>query len=179
MRWYWIDRFLEFESGRAAVAVKNVTLAEEHLHDHFPGWPLMPNSLVIEGFAQTGGILVGEHIRFTGNMILAKVPRADFNFSPRPGDTLKLHAKIEYVREDGALVSGQSFVGDCLHGEVEVFFANVMETERARRLFSSVELLAMMKLLGVYEVGRTADGQKLLPPDLGLLTDPAELAGRD
>ena len=37
MRWYWIDRFTEFESGRTATAVKNVSLAEEHLHDHFPG----------------------------------------------------------------------------------------------------------------------------------------------
>ncbi len=36
MRWYWIDRFIEFESGKRAKAVKNVSLAEEHLHDHFP-----------------------------------------------------------------------------------------------------------------------------------------------
>ena len=42
MRWYWIDRFLEFESGRYAKAVKNVSLAEDHLHDHFPGYPVSP-----------------------------------------------------------------------------------------------------------------------------------------
>ena len=40
MRWFWVDRFLEFESGRHATAVKNVSLAEEHLHDHFPGVPV-------------------------------------------------------------------------------------------------------------------------------------------
>jgi 3-hydroxyacyl-[acyl-carrier-protein] dehydratase len=178
MRWYWIDRFLEFESGRRAVAVKNVSLAEEHLHDHFPGAPLMPNSLVIEGFAQAGGILVGEHINFTGNMILAKVPKASFQFSPRPGDTLTYHAQVEYVKADGALVSGKSYVGERLQAEVEVFFANVLETERARRLFSNAELLAMMKLLGVYEVGRTADGERLQPPDFGTTPDPAAIAGR-
>ena len=38
MRWIWIDKFIEFQSGRHAVALKNVTLAEEHLHDHFPGF---------------------------------------------------------------------------------------------------------------------------------------------
>ena len=54
MRWFWIDRFTEFESGSSATAIKNVSLAEEHLHDHFPGVPLMPNSLIIEGIAQTG-----------------------------------------------------------------------------------------------------------------------------
>ncbi len=178
MRWYWIDRFLEFESGSHAVAVKNVTLAEEHLHDHFPGSPLMPNSLVIEGFAQLGGILVGEHIGFTGNMILAKVPKAQFHFSPRPGDSLTYRGQIEYVKEDGALVSGQSHCGDELQAEVEVFFANVLETERTRRLFSKEELLAMMKLLGVYEVGRTSAGEKLVPPNFGELPDPMDTAGR-
>ena len=63
MRWYWIDRFLEFNSGRSCQSVKNVSLAEEHLHDHFPGYPVMPASLIIEGLAQTGGILVGEATR--------------------------------------------------------------------------------------------------------------------
>ena len=60
MRWFWIDRFIEFESGSYAKSVKNVTLAEEHLHDHFPGFPVMPGSLMIEGLAQTGGILLDE-----------------------------------------------------------------------------------------------------------------------
>ena len=60
MRWIWIDKFLEFRSGQFARAIKNLTLAEEHLHDHFPGYPVMPASLIIEGLAQTGGILVGE-----------------------------------------------------------------------------------------------------------------------
>lgn len=49
MRWFWIDRFDEFVRGKHATAVKNVSLAEEHLHDHFPGTALMPNSLVVEG----------------------------------------------------------------------------------------------------------------------------------
>ena len=74
MRWFWIDRFIEFESGQRATAVKNVTLAEEHLHDHFPGFPVMPGSLMIEGMAQTGGILLGETHQFEHIVILAKIP---------------------------------------------------------------------------------------------------------
>ena len=75
MRWFWIDRFTEFESGRAATAIKNVSLAEEYLHDHFPGAPVMPNALVIEGLAQTGGLLVAEHSGFENRVVLAKVAK--------------------------------------------------------------------------------------------------------
>ena len=71
MRWYWIDRFIEFESGSRAKAVKNVTLAEDHLHDHFTSYPMLPNSLVVEGLAQTGGLLVCEHNHFAEKVVLA------------------------------------------------------------------------------------------------------------
>ena len=57
MRWIWIDRFESFQSGKSAVAVKAVTAAEEHLHDLYPGFPVFPASLIIEGMAQTAGIL--------------------------------------------------------------------------------------------------------------------------
>ena len=77
MRWIWIDKFLEFRSGQFARAIKNLTLAEEHLHDHFPGYPVMPASLIIEGLAQTGGILVGEAGGFAEKVVLAKIPRGE------------------------------------------------------------------------------------------------------
>jgi 3-hydroxyacyl-[acyl-carrier-protein] dehydratase len=75
------------------VALKNVTLAEEHLHDHFPGFPVMPESLMIEAMAQTSGILVGEAKKFQEKVILAKVKKAVFFDYVRPGDTIKLDAK--------------------------------------------------------------------------------------
>ena len=94
MRWIWIDKFIEFHSGESAVAVKNVTLAEEHLHDHFPGFPVMPECLIIEAMAQTAGILVGEAKKFQEKVILAKIKKAVFFDYVKPGDTLKLFAKI-------------------------------------------------------------------------------------
>jgi 3-hydroxyacyl-[acyl-carrier-protein] dehydratase len=164
MRWYWIDRFLEFESARHAVAVKTVTLAEEHLHDHFPGHPVMPHSLIIEGFAQCGGLLVGECTRYSANMILAKVPKAVFHFPVRPGDSLVYRVELDYINEEGALVKATATIGERLQTEAEVFFANVMEGPRARRLFTPRELVVMMQLLRAYEVGRAADGSPLRPP---------------
>ncbi len=47
MRWIWIDKFTEFTSRSHGIAIKNVTLAEEYLADHFPGYPVMPPCLVI------------------------------------------------------------------------------------------------------------------------------------
>ncbi len=164
MRWFWIDRFTEFESGRRATAIKNVSLAEEHLHDHFPGAPVMPNSLVIEGIAQTGGLLVGEHSGFEERVILAKLAKARFHFSAVPGDTLTYRATIEDIHKSGAVVSGTSHVGERLHGEVQMFFAHLVESTAGRWLFDPANLLAMLKLLGVYEVGRDAAGAPLEVP---------------
>ena len=60
MRWFWIDRVTYLDKGKKSRAVKNVSLAEEHLHDHWEAYPIMPTSLMIEGMAQTAGILVGQ-----------------------------------------------------------------------------------------------------------------------
>ena len=62
MRWVWIDRFTAFEPGKSATATKCLSLAEDHFAEHFPGFPVMPAPLILEGLAQTGGILVGRDL---------------------------------------------------------------------------------------------------------------------
>ena len=167
MRWFWIDRYTEFESGRTATAVKNVSLAEEHLHDHFPGAPVMPNALVIEGLAQTGGLLVAEHGSFCERVVLAKVARARFHFSATPGDTLVYRTTIDDIHKDGAVVSGTSHVGARLQGEVQLFFVHLNEATAGKWLYDPASQLAQLKLLGVFEVGRDAKGRPLeIPPIL-------------
>ena len=172
MRWFWIDRFQEFESGRHAVAVKNVSLAEEHLHDHFPGAPVMPNSLIIEGLAQTGGLLVAEHGGFNERVVLAKIAKARFHFPAVPGDTLVYRATIEDIHKDGAVVSATSHVEGRLQAEVQVFFAHLDEAKAGKSLFDPGSLLAMLKLLGVFTVGRDAQGQPLQVPESLLVPNP-------
>lgn len=164
MRWIWIDKFIEFESGKRAQAIKNVSLAEEHLHDHFPGYPVMPNSLIIEGAAQTGGLLVGEYNRFEEKVILAKIPRASFYFPAVPGDTLRYTAGIEYINDDGAMVSATCHVGDRLQADMELVFAHLDDGNRAKTLFEPKNFVFTMKLLGVFDVGRASDGSKLREP---------------
>jgi 3-hydroxyacyl-[acyl-carrier-protein] dehydratase len=164
MRWYWIDRFVEFESGRYAKAVKNVSLAEDHLHDHFPGYPVMPNPLIIEGLAQTGGLLVCEHNQFREKVVLAKVPKARFHFHATPGDTLVYTTTVDYIRRDGAMVTATSHVGQRLQAELEIVFAHLDGELGQKTLFNPRDLLQMMRVLRAFDVGRAADGSPLAEP---------------
>jgi 3-hydroxyacyl-[acyl-carrier-protein] dehydratase len=125
VRWIWIDRFEEFVPGQRAVSIKNVSLAEEHLHDHFPGFPVVPASLLIEGMAQTAGILVGHARQFAEKVILAKVKRAVFHELVRPGDQVRLEARIEQIQDAAAVTQGVIRRGDTLVGEVELVFSHI------------------------------------------------------
>jgi len=125
MRWIWIDKFIEFNSGQRAVAVKNVTLAEEHLHDHFPGFPVMPETLMIEAMAQTAGILVGEAQKFKEKVILAKVRKAVFFDYVRPGDTIKLDTKIESIVSEAAGTKGKITRDGKLIAEIDLMFSHI------------------------------------------------------
>lgn len=125
MRWIWIDKFIEFNSGDSAVALKNVTLAEEHLHDHFPGFPVMPECLMIEAMAQTAGILVGEAKKFTEKVILAKIKKCVFFDYVKPGDTIKIHAKIESIAPEAASTAGKITCEDKVIAEIDLMFSHI------------------------------------------------------
>lgn len=161
MRWFWIDRFVEFTSGQSAVAIKNVSLAEDHLHDHFPDYPVMPHSLIIEGLAQTGGILVGECQGFEKRIVLAKVAKAAFHDEALPGDTLTYSVRLDEIGDDGARVSGTSGTSRGTQAEVELFFAHPDERMGPKDLWLPQDLLTSMMIVGLFDVGRRADGSPL------------------
>ena len=134
MRWIWIDRFTDFESGKFARAVKNLSMAEDYFAQHFPGYPVMPAALVLEGLAQTGGILVGEANGFQEKVILAKVPRAVFHRELLAGEQLVYEAEVLHMRPEGAAVAGRVLVGGELTAEVEIFFAH-LDQNRSQAIF--------------------------------------------
>ncbi len=112
MRWMWIDRVVELVPRQRLVAVKHVSMAEEHLHDHFaakgkrPATPIMPMSLIVEGMAQSAGILVGHAEEFREKVILAKVGKAEMTRDARPGHTLRYTATITHMDAVGASTQG-------------------------------------------------------------------------
>lgn len=125
MRWMWIDRVVELVPRERMVAIKNVSLAEEHLHDLYPDFPIVPHSLIVEGYAQTAGILVGEARNFTEKVILAKVARATFHRLVRPGETIQYEARIEQLSEQGASTSGRVTCNGQLVAEIEMMFSHI------------------------------------------------------
>jgi 3-hydroxyacyl-[acyl-carrier-protein] dehydratase len=114
MRWMWIDRVVELQPRQRMVAVKNISLAEEHLHDHFAAdaerglaaTPVMPASLMLEGMAQTAGILVGHAEEFREKVVLAKISKAEILRDATPGCTLRYTATIERMDAIGASTRG-------------------------------------------------------------------------
>lgn len=130
MRWIWIDAIVEFESGRRASAIKNITLAEEHLHDHFPGYPVMPACLLIEGMAQTAGILVGEARGFAENVILAKIRMAEFDGYAIPGDQVRFDAVLETIDDRAAATTGSVLKNGKPMGKVDLMFSHVNHSEK-------------------------------------------------
>jgi len=134
MRWIWIDRFTEFRRGEFARAIKQLSLAEDLFAQHFPEYPVMPAALLLEGLAQTGGILVGDAHDFREKVILAKITKAKFTREALAGEEVAFEATVLYVRPEGAAVSGRIFVGTDLIGEAEITFAHLDQT-RSQQVF--------------------------------------------
>ena len=160
MRWIWIDRILELDRGVRSVAIKNISLAEEVLHDHFPpasplkpageslslrgspvpprpADPVMPHTLIIEGMAQTAGILVGHARDFREKVILAKIGKAIFHGDALPGMTLRYTAHIDRIDDSGASTTGTvelldpSKPGDATHlADIELMFSHIDQNMR-------------------------------------------------
>lgn len=126
----WIDTFVEFVPGERASAVKNVTLAEDCLRDHFPGYAVFPPSLMIEGMAQTAGILVGEARGFAENVILAKIKTAKFTDYAEPGDQLRYDAVISTIDSQAAVTDGIVLKNGDQIGEVDLIFSHVDQANR-------------------------------------------------
>jgi 3-hydroxyacyl-[acyl-carrier-protein] dehydratase len=151
MRWIWIDRFVEFTSGKSAQAVKNLSLAEDHFAEHFPGYPVMPGSLILEGLAQTGGILVGEARDLKEKVVLAKLPNARFHREALAGEQLTYAVEVLTLRDEGASVAGKVYSGDELIAEAEIFFAH-LDQARSQQVFGDNNFVfsgEMKHLLGL------------------------------
>ena len=128
MRWTWIDRFTAFESRKSATAVKCLSLAEDHFADHFPGFPVMPAPLILEGLAQTGGILVGEANNFELNVVLAKIA-AKFHRDAMAGEQLTYTANLLDIGPPGARIKGTAHSGPDLVAEAEIMFAHIAPSQ--------------------------------------------------
>ena len=125
MRWMWIDRFIEFVPGKKAVAIKNISMAEEHVHDYWEAFPTHPACLMIEGMAQTAGILVGQARDFKEKVILAKIAKAEFSDVAIPGDQITFQAEIETITPEAAATRGTVLKNGQPFGQVDLMFSHI------------------------------------------------------
>jgi len=165
MRWMWIDRIVEFVRGERSVAVKNVCMTEDPNDEYMPSFAIMPCSLIVEGIALTGGILANDQRDFEERIVLAKVNKAVFHQPARAGDQLKYTAVIEGLEPEGAFVRGTSHVGDELQAEVDLFLAHIGDRFVKQDLIDPSDTLLALRLFGLYDVARTADGGGIEPPE--------------
>ncbi|MEM9827159.1 MAG: 3-hydroxyacyl-ACP dehydratase FabZ family protein [Planctomycetota bacterium] len=165
MRWLWVDQFTEFVSGRHAAGVKNISLAEEAVDEYCTGYPMLPPTLIIEGMAQLGGILVAEHFCWDKRVVLAKIGKAVFHDPPRAGDQLRYRVDLDSSGDGGATVTATSHWEGKLQAEVELMFA-FLEGDRypEQSLFQPGDLESMMRIMRMFDVAVDGVGQPLSIP---------------
>jgi 3-hydroxyacyl-[acyl-carrier-protein] dehydratase len=151
MRWIWIDRFVEFTPRQQATAVKHLSMAEDLFEHHFPGYPIMPATLMLEGLAQTGGILVGEANAFKEKVVLAKIAKAHFVRDVFAGEVLHYHAALVDLRPEGATIQGRITSAGELVGEAEIMFVH-LDQNRGGAVFGEHNFVfsgELRKLMGL------------------------------
>jgi len=95
MRFVLLDRITQLEPGKSITAVKNLTLAEEYLADHFPGFPVMPGVLMLEAMTQAAAWLIRASDDFTHSVVTLKEIRTlKYGNFVEPGMTLTVSAEV-------------------------------------------------------------------------------------
>ena len=122
-----IDRVVEMEAGKSIEAYKNITIGEQVFQGHFPGHPIYPGVMIIEGMAQAGGVLAFKSMDQDGQedasnkvVYFMSIDKAKFRSPVTPGD--KLVYKLDVLKHKGPVwvLFGKAYVDDKLVAEAEL-----------------------------------------------------------
>lgn len=107
-----VDRVLEIEPEQRIVAIKNVTINESFFAGHFPGHPVMPGVLIIEGLAQAAGILMMSARENRENQLLyfMGIDKARFRKPVVPGDQIRYEIEVVRLRRSFCKVEARALV---------------------------------------------------------------------
>jgi 3-hydroxyacyl-[acyl-carrier-protein] dehydratase len=117
-----IDRVIDMQGDDHAIGIKNVTFNEPQFLGHFPDNPVMPGVLVIEGMAQTAGVLCLRQMSSDGprSMFFLTIDKAKFRKPAIPGDTIEYHVDKIAHRRNMWWYRAEAKVGNALIAEAEV-----------------------------------------------------------
>lgn len=106
MHFRLVDQVIECAPERA-VTIKNVSLAEEYLQDHFPGFHVLPGVLMLEALVQSARLVIAARASALGRaplrMVLGEVRALRYGSFVRPGDALRSEVIVDKVFEDGRI----------------------------------------------------------------------------
>jgi len=118
-----VDRIFDMDRDESAVGLKNVTINEPFFQGHFPGYPVMPGVLIIEGMAQTAGALcvhyLGENYR-PQLVYFMGIDKAKFRKPVLPGDQLFFHVRKIRSRGRAWRFYGEAKVNGQVAAEAEI-----------------------------------------------------------
>ncbi len=118
-----VDRIVDIEGGKTITGLKNVSMGEPYFQGHFPGEPVMPGVLILEGMAQVGSILaylsapenIGDRLVY-----FAGLDKVRFRRVVRPGDQLIFKLEMIKLKTKIAKMTGKAYVDDQLATEAEL-----------------------------------------------------------
>ncbi len=113
MKFILIDRVVSFEAGSTLTAVKNVSLAEEYLADHFPIFPVLPGVLLLEGLVESASWLVRQTQDFANSMVLlAQARNVKYRSFAAPGMQIQYTVTAKGIEENVSSFKGVGICGD-------------------------------------------------------------------
>ncbi len=121
-----VDRITDMEKGKNIVGFKNISISEPAFMGHFPGHPIYPGVLILEGMAQAGGILALKSNDLTAEELKNKViyfmsiDKAKFRTPVKPGDQLEYRIEVKKLRGTLIVLEGKAYVDDALVAEAEL-----------------------------------------------------------
>lgn len=155
MKFCLVDKITELTPGESISTIKNVSLAEEYLQDHFPGFSVLPGVFMVEALVQSCAWLSRITDDFEFSTILLKQARAvKFNNFLKPGQTLNVTATLKKNEDSTATFVASGTVGELSAVKAKLVLSKQnlqshradLETADERILASMKELYAMIKV---------------------------------
>lgn len=131
MRFHLIDRIETICYAKYITAVKCISLADDVFNEHFPGYPLFPGSLILEGLAQLGGSFFEITMKEQGvsrkHAVLTIVRQFKLRRPAGPGDRLRYRAEMVTMQDDYGAVRVTATLDDevCAEGELMFNFVTI------------------------------------------------------